>query len=188
MAERREYAVDGRGERVIDNRKERRTDAEERAVDSQLESWPDDAAKQSADRQMERPAGTVMEQTDNERGRSSRDRDMDSRVERISEKLMENIVETAVADTKWADVGVKEAKVSESKGKKTARGRKKEQQLAERLAEKAVERNVEAAAERAAEKLAAEAGETAAEQKEDKQMSALSKEVLIREILEEFLA
>lgn len=188
MAERREYAVDSRGERVIDNRRERRNDAEERAVDSQLENWSDDAAKQSVDRQMERPAGTVMEQTDNERGHSSRDRDMDSRVERISEKLMENIVETAVADTKWADVGVKEAKASESKGKKTARGRKKEQQLAERLAEKAVERNAEAAAERAAGMLAAEAGETAAEQKEDKQMGALSKEVLIREILEEFLA
>ena len=142
-------------------------------MDSQPENWADDTAKQSVGSQMERQAETVKEQTDSI-NENNRDRETDSRVERISEKLMENIVETAVADTKWADVGVKEA----SKGKKTARGRKKEQQLAERLAEKAVERN----AERAAEKLAAE------EQKGDKQMSALSKEVLIREILEEFLA
>jgi hypothetical protein len=174
MAERREYAVDSRGERVIDNRREKRSDdVVERAVDSQPENWADDTAKQSVGSQMERQAETVKEQTDSI-NENNRDRETDSRVERISEKLMENIVETAVADTKWADVGVKEA----SKGKKTARGRKKEQQLAERLAEKAVERN----AERAAEKLAAE------EQKGDKQMSALSKEVLIREILEEFLA
>ena len=51
-----------------------------------------------------------------------------------------------------------------------------------------MERSVEAAAERAAEKLAADADEKQAEQNGDKPMGALSKEVLIREILEEFLA
>ena len=109
-------------------------------------------------------------------------------MERISEKLMENIVETAVADTKWAEAAGKETKYTGGKGKKTARGKKKEQQLAERLAERAVEKSMEAAAERAAEKLAADSAGKGAEQDEDKPMGAISKEVLIREILEEFLA
>ena len=110
------------------------------------------------------------------------------RVERVSEKLLENIVESAVADTKWVEATGSGSKKSDAKGKKTARGRKKEQQLAERLAEKAVEKSMEAAAERAAEKLAANAAGKAEEHEEDKPMGALSKEVLIREILEEFLA
>lgn len=188
MAERREYAVDSRGERAIDNRRDRWSDeGTERAVDSRAERRRDDAAEQMADGRPERQSGAIAERRESKTG-YSRENGPDNQVERISEKLMENIVETAVADTKWADAGGKEAKSAESKGKKTARGRKKEQQLAERLAEKAVEKSAEAAAERAAEKLAADTGETAAEPKRDEQMGALSKEVLIREILEEFLA
>lgn len=140
----------------------------ERAIDNRSERQVEAAADQAADNQ--------------------RDRAIEDRVERISEKMMENIVESAVADTKWAEAGGKDSKFAEPKGKKTARGRKKEQQLAERLAEKAVERSVEAAAERAAEKLAADADEKGIEQGAEKPMGALSKEVLIREILEEFLA
>ena len=165
MAERREYALDSRGERAIDNRAGKRSEAGEE-IDGRTEGRTD--VVQGAD--------------------ELRDHELEDRVERISEKLMENIVETAVADTKWAEAGRKDAKPAETKGKKTARGRKKEQLIAERLAEKAVERSVEAAAERAAEKLAADADEKRAEQNGDKPMGALSKEVLIREILEEFLA
>ena len=165
MAERREYALDSRGERAIDNRAGKRNEAGEE-IDGRTEGRTD--VVQGAD--------------------ELRDHELEDRVERISEKLMENIVETAVADTKWAEAGRKDAKPAETKGKKTARGRKKEQLIAERLAEKAVERSVEAAAERAAEKLAADADEKQAEQNGDKPMGALSKEVLIREILEEFLA
>lgn len=140
----------------------------ERAIDNRAEKRVEAAADQAADNQ--------------------RDRAIEDRVERISEKMMENIVESAVADTKWAEAGGKDTKLAEPKGKKTARGRKKEQQLAERLAEKAMEKSVEAAAERAAEKLAADADEKGAEQGAEKPKGTLSKEVLIREILEEFLA
>lgn len=199
MAERREYAVDSRGERAIDNRRERYSESGgERAIDNRRERRPESGMERAAavqtdgkpengtewmgDAQTGRPAEAAAGMT-GYKAEYGGDRGEDARVERISEKLMENIVETAVADTKWADAGGKEAK-----GKKTARGRKKEQQLAERLAEKAMERSVEAAAEKAAEKLAADAGERPAEQREDKQAGALSKEVLIREILEEFLA
>lgn len=240
MAERREYVVGSRGERVIDNR----TSKWKEAVPGQ--AFADQTGRQAemaagriteeqmgtaADRAMEEQAGTAAgrmteeqmgtvagrmtegqmgtaagcmaeEQNDMAAGRGidekaeaaalqaggrgyDRDRGIEERVERISERLMENIVETAVADTKWAEAGGKEGK---PKGKKTARGRKKEQQLAERLAEKAVEKSMEAAAERAAEKLAADAEADGSGQTEGGRSGGLSKEVLIREILEEFLA
>lgn len=184
MAERREYAIDSRGERAIDNRVERMGDSRadnraEHMADKQIDNW----GERVAGSRIENLADAAGQGTDNQK-----DRSLEDRVERISEKLMENIVESAVADTKWAEAGGKDLKSAEPKGKKTARGRKKEQQLAERLAEKAVERSVEAAAERAAEKLAAAADENGEEQAGDKPMGALSKEVLIREILEEFLA
>ncbi len=174
MAERREYAIDSRGERAIDNRTERPSySRSEQMMDDRIE------------RQAEVLSGVP---NDGQSGSVMKEQPTEDQVERISEKLMENIVETAVADTKWAEAAGKETKYTGGKGKKTARGKKKEQQLAERLAERAVEKSMEAAAERAAEKLAADSAGKGVEQDEDKPMGAISKEVLIREILEEFLA
>ena len=202
MAERREYAIDSRGGRAIDNRRDNRTAGQSnekgdiRLAGNGLEEVL--AAESSADARIVRQetdnsadGQAVLQTTENRADEKSMAGDAyeeELRVERVSEKLLENIVESAVADTKWVEATGSGSKKSDAKGKKTARGRKKEQQLAERLAEKAVEKSMEAAAERAAEKLAANAAGKAEEHEEDKPMGALSKEVLIREILEEFLA